>query len=97
MAVGNKRVRQPAREKLSDAFMRDVLRAWKAYGEDALKVLALDDPATFCKLVASLMPKDTAEAIENTGVTVNVVSYSEREDADQYPERSEEPRRIMAS
>ena len=96
MAVGSKRVRRPAREKLSDAFMRDVLRAWKSYGEDALKVLALDDPASFCKLVASILPKDTAESIEHTGVTVNVVNYSE-EDADQYPERSEEPRRIMAS
>lgn len=48
-----------ARGKLAETFWADYYEAWKANGAAALAVVALEDPSTFVRVAASLMPKET--------------------------------------
>lgn len=46
------------REKLTRKFIHDLADEWAAKGPKVLSKLADGDPATFAKLVASLVPKE---------------------------------------
>jgi len=46
-------------EELKEAFWVDFCDAWKAHGQAALSLVAQEDPGTFVKVAASIMPKET--------------------------------------
>ena len=48
-----------ARSKLAEKFWEDYYRAWEASGAAALTHVAANDPSTFVRVAASLMPKET--------------------------------------
>jgi Family of unknown function (DUF5681) len=48
-----------SRNKLKEAFWADFCDAWKIHGQAALSIVAQDDPSTFVKVAASIMPKET--------------------------------------
>lgn len=48
-----------ARSKLAEKFWADYYAAWEANGEAALSHVAANDPSTFVRVAASLMPKET--------------------------------------
>ena len=48
-----------ARGKLAETFWADYYAAWEANGKTALDRVAADDPSTFVRVAASLMPKET--------------------------------------
>ncbi len=48
-----------ARNKLADSFLAGYAAAWEAHGEAALIKVATEDPATFVRVAATLMPKET--------------------------------------
>jgi hypothetical protein len=50
---------QGSRNKLKEAFWTDFCDAWKTHGQAALSVVAQEDPSTFVKVAASIMPKET--------------------------------------
>jgi len=43
---------------LQEAFWADFAAAWTKYGAAAMQNIAKDDPATFVKVAAGIMPKD---------------------------------------
>jgi hypothetical protein len=45
------------RNRLGEAFLENLRDAWHEHGATALARCADEDPATFCKIVASLLPK----------------------------------------
>lgn len=47
-----------AKNKLTEAFWKDFAEAWEASGASALKAVAADDPSTFVRVAASVMPKE---------------------------------------
>jgi hypothetical protein len=47
-----------SRNKLGEAFIADLRDAWNEHGADALRRCATDEPGQFCKIVASLLPRD---------------------------------------
>jgi len=47
-----------ARDTLTKQFIVDLAEAWEFYGVRALKMMALEDPSNFVKVVASLLPKE---------------------------------------
>jgi hypothetical protein len=47
------------RNKLKEAFWVDFCAAWKTHGQAALSLVAQEDPSTFVKVAASIMPKET--------------------------------------
>jgi hypothetical protein len=48
-----------ARNKLKEAFWVDFNEAWQKHGQAALSLVAQEDPSTFVKVAASIMPKET--------------------------------------
>ena len=47
-----------AKNKLQEAFWTDFASAWEAHGLVALEKVATEDPATFVKIAARVIPKD---------------------------------------
>jgi hypothetical protein len=54
-----------ARSRLSDAFFQALAEVWEAQGMDAMIKTATDEPATFVRVAASLMPKQVQEVAED--------------------------------
>lgn len=56
---GNPKGRPPgSKNKLTEAFWRDMSDVWTAGGKDALERVIKDDPGAFVRVAASLMPKE---------------------------------------
>jgi hypothetical protein len=47
-----------SRNKISEAFLKDLAAEWEASGPAALKVMAHEEPGNFVKVVAALLPKE---------------------------------------
>jgi hypothetical protein len=47
-----------ARNKLAEAFLGDVLTEWQTHGAQAIIDMREKNPGDFCKMVASLCPKE---------------------------------------
>lgn len=47
-----------SRNKLGEAFLKDFLDEWEQNGKAALKACRIVDPARFCSIAASLLPKE---------------------------------------
>jgi hypothetical protein len=64
-----------SRNKLGEAFLEDLRDSWIEQGPRALARCAEDDPAGYCRIVASLMPRDVD--INVTG-SVDVGDFAQR-------------------
>ena len=49
-----------ARTRLSNSFLRMMAAHWEEYGESAIRRVHEKDPATYVKVIASLLPKEVA-------------------------------------
>jgi hypothetical protein len=47
-----------ARSKLGEAFLEDVLTDWEEHGAKAVVDCRVKDPVQYCKMVASILPKE---------------------------------------
>ena len=47
-----------SRSKLSEEFLADLLEDWREGGVTALKAARVSQPGVYCKIVASLLPKE---------------------------------------
>ena len=54
-----------SRNKLKEAFLKNICEAWEKHGVVAIEKVAKDDPTAFVRVVASLLPK------EITGMTAS--------------------------
>jgi len=63
-----------ARNKLGEAFLEDLREAWEQHGATALARCAEEEPGQFCRIVASLLPKDINV---NASIGVNAQSVLE--------------------
>jgi hypothetical protein len=54
-----------SRSKLAEKFWTDYYAAWEANGAAALAHVAANDPSTFVRVAASLMPKETEITLRN--------------------------------
>jgi len=54
-----------ARNKLAERFLADVLNEWETHGAVAISDMREKNPGDFCKMVASLMPKDVNLNVNN--------------------------------
>jgi hypothetical protein len=69
------------RNKLSEAFIRDLHSEWERSGPAALKVLAVENPAAFAAIVAKVIPQAfDAEAPAVLHIVTGVVRRGEIED-----------------
>src|SRR5436305_14405084 len=61
-----------SRNKLGEQFLRDLADVWEESGTDALCRCAQEDPTGFCKIIASLLPRDV-----NLNVDINATTIAE--------------------
>jgi hypothetical protein len=54
-----------SKNKLQEAFWTDFAAAWTKHGAAAMQKIAKDDPATFVKVAASIMPKDLSMEVNH--------------------------------
>jgi len=47
-----------SRDKINEAFLRDLSAAWEKHGKTAIEKVAKSDPTNFVKVVAGLIPKE---------------------------------------
>ena len=47
-----------SRNKLAEDFLADAYQQWQQHGSKALETMATSEPAKFCQMVASLLPKE---------------------------------------
>jgi hypothetical protein len=52
-----------SRHKICEAFLRDFLEAWLAYGRPALMTAAMTDPVAFVRVAAMLLPREVDQTI----------------------------------
>jgi hypothetical protein len=46
------------RNKLSSAFLEDLLAEWREHGKGAIRILRIEEPGAFVRVVASTLPKE---------------------------------------
>jgi hypothetical protein len=66
-----------SRNRLADAFVSDLAIAWERHGSAALDRCAEEEPGTFVKVIASLLPK-TIDLNASLEVSVDPVTFVER-------------------
>lgn len=47
-----------SRNKLAEAFTSDLLEHWQTDGPEAIRRVAAEDPATYLRVIASVVPKE---------------------------------------
>ena len=54
-----------SRDTINEAFLKDLAADWKDDGIEALRKAREDRPAEYCRMVASLLPKDQNLNVKN--------------------------------
>ena len=62
-----------ARSKLGEAFLEDLRDAWNERGATALARCAEEEPGTFCKIIASLLPKTI-----DLNMSIDAVAFADK-------------------
>jgi hypothetical protein len=62
-----------SRNRLGEQFIADLADVWQKHGATALERCAIEEPAQFCRVVASLLPKQ-AELNVDVSVMADVTS-----------------------
>jgi hypothetical protein len=65
-----------SRAKLSEQFVSDLADAWQKHGIEALERCAQEEPATFVRTIANLLPRDI-----RIDATIDVTAFAARFDA----------------
>ena len=68
-----------SKNKLQEAFWTDFAAAWTEHGAAAMQKIAKDDPATFVKVAASIMPKDLSMEVNHPFAVIPEVIESAEE------------------
>ncbi len=62
-----------SRSKLTTAFLDDLRDTWAEHGKAALRACAVDEPAQFVRVVASLLPREL-----DIAATIDVSEFASR-------------------
>ncbi len=54
-----------SRDTINEAFLKDLAADWKDDGIEALRKAREDRPAEYCRMIASLLPKDRNLNVKN--------------------------------
>ena len=78
---GNKSNGRPkgARNKFSQAFIKDVAKSWKEHGPQTLELLRKGKPDAYVKTASALIPKDLDVNLSGN-INISVIDYSEGEE-----------------
>jgi hypothetical protein len=54
-----------SRNRLSNAFVEALAKDFEQYGDDVIKVLRVESPSDYCRLIGSLVPKEVGLEVTN--------------------------------
>jgi hypothetical protein len=63
---GNGGRKPGSRNKLGEAFIADLATSWERHGVKALERCAEEDPAQYCRIIASLLPREASLDVDVT-------------------------------
>lgn len=66
-----------SRNKFSEAFLLDILNDWKAGGKEAIQRVREEDPSTYLRVAASLVPKEFTINEGESSLERLLVQYSD--------------------
>lgn len=61
---GTKEAHWSVRRQLSESFLQDCLEIWAVHGKGCLIATATEQPATFVKIMAGLLPKEIEATVD---------------------------------
>lgn len=70
-----------ARSRLGEAFINAVLTDFEAHGVGAIEKVRIEDPSTYVRVIAGLLPKEVTGADGEqlfTGITVSFVKSEKK-------------------
>ena len=73
------------RNKISEAFLKDLHSEWERSGPDCLKILAKENPEALAKLTAGLLPKQFDDEMP---AIIRIVTGVPRAGEDYLPQRA---------
>ena len=73
------------RNKISEAFLKDLHAEWERSGQATLKILAVEQPAAFAHLVAKVLPQAFDD--EMPAVIRIITGVPRHGDIEHYPDR----------
>jgi hypothetical protein len=53
-----------SRNRLGEQFIADLADAWQKHGAAALEACAIEEPSQFCRIIASLLPKQAELSVD---------------------------------
>jgi hypothetical protein len=65
------------RNRLGEAFLMDLREEWERSGAKALQLLSQTDPGAFCKITASILPKELDQTVIHVGLFQACRDYAE--------------------
>jgi hypothetical protein len=70
---------RPPRIRLRASFIRDLAEDWEREGKAAIRIMRIERPSEYVKIVASLMPRELEVDIANyvARVPINIVDLDE--------------------
>jgi len=68
-----------SRNRLTNALVADLTASWEKHGPAVLERLRIDDPATYARLAASLVPKDVSITVEKVDPILEKLDPDARE------------------
>jgi hypothetical protein len=54
-----------SRNKFAEVFLADFVKSWEEGGKDAIQKVRTEDPATYLRVAASILPKETETTIRH--------------------------------
>jgi hypothetical protein len=60
------------RRRVNQAFLRDLLADWQEHGAEVIRQVAREQPGTYMKVMAMLMPRETK--VETTQSVIGAIS-----------------------
>ena len=57
-----------SRNQFSEAFLKDIHTEWVEHGKEVLKAVRTEDPSTFLRVAASIIPKEFTVKEDNTSL-----------------------------
>src|SRR5215510_6651150 len=68
--VGGPGRRPGVRNRLSNAFLEDLLADWREHGANAIRVMRAEDPVSYVRVVAGILPRELIFEDATSGMTV---------------------------
>lgn len=66
-----------ARNRIQNAFLEDLQKDWQEHGQAAIRIMRMEKPSEYVKVVSTLLPRFDPEGLPEGGLTVIIRKFGE--------------------